>query len=185
MHVISKKVFVDAAQKYPNQRRAILDLYSVLKKGKFDRPEKMKCLFPSLDNFKYKDFTRVASPILHLKDVEAYEDALNMVEHLMESVGEEHERPENLLIFLLQHAIKEFEDKDDSLIAFEKESMDGNSDISILRMLLDQYHLTLSDLPEIGHKSLVSKILSGDRALTKTHIKKLSQRFNLDPSIFF
>jgi mRNA interferase HigB len=55
MHVISKKVFVDAAQKYPNQRRAILDLYALLKKGNFESPEKMKCLFPSLDNFKYKD----------------------------------------------------------------------------------------------------------------------------------
>ena len=120
-----------------------------------------------------------------LKSVEAYEDALNMVEHLMESIGEDNERPENLLIFLLEQAIKEFEDKDDSLMTFERESIDISSDISVLRTLLDQYKLTLSDLPEIGHKSLVSKILSGDRSLTKTHIKKLSQRFNLDPSIFF
>ena len=134
---------------------------------------------------KFKDFTRVASPILYLKSVEAYDDALNMVEHLMESVGEDNKQTENLLILLLQQAIKEFEDKDDSLIEFERESMDNYSDISVLRMLLDQYHLTLSDLPEIGHKSLVSKILSGDRSLTKTHIKRLSQRFNLDPSIFF
>jgi HTH-type transcriptional regulator / antitoxin HigA len=134
---------------------------------------------------KFKEFTRVASPILYLKGVEAYEDALNMVEHLMESIGEENNRPENFLIFLLQQAIKEFEDKNDLLMAFERESIEGSSDIAVLRMLLDQYHLTLSDLPEIGHKSLVSKILSGDRSLTKTHIKKLSQRFNLDPSIFF
>lgn len=63
--------------------------------------------------------------------------------------------------------------------------MEVSSDIAVLRVLLDQYHLTLSDLPEIGHKSLVSKILSDDRALTKTHIKKLSQRFNIDPSLFF
>lgn len=134
---------------------------------------------------KFKDFTQVASPILYLKGVEAYEDALNMVEHLMESIGDDNTRSENLLILLLQQAIKEFEDKDDSIIEFERESMDDNTDISVLRMLLDQYNLTLSDLPEIGHKSLVSKILSGNRSLTKTHIKKLSQRFNLDPSIFF
>lgn len=55
MHVISKKVFVEAAKKYPNQRQALLEVYSVLKRGKFESPEKMKQIFPSLDNFKYKD----------------------------------------------------------------------------------------------------------------------------------
>jgi len=134
---------------------------------------------------KFKEFTHVAFPILSIKGIAAYEDALNMVEHLMESVGEGEAPTENLLISLLHHAIQDFENKDEELIAFEKESQQLNSDVAVLRMLLDQNHLTLSDLPEIGHKSLVSKILSGDRALTKTHIKKLSQRFNIDPSLFF
>lgn len=134
---------------------------------------------------KFKEFTHVAFPILSIKDVYSYEDALNMVEHLMESVGEDDAPTENLLISLLQQAIQRFEDKNEELIAFEKESMEVSADVAILRMLLDQYHLTLSDLPEIGHKSLVSKILSGDRSLTKTHIKKLSQRFNIEPSLFF
>ena len=134
---------------------------------------------------KFKEFTHVAFPILSIKGVEAYEDALNMVEHLMESVGDDDAPTENLLISLLHQAIQDFEDKNEELVAFEKESMEVSSDIAVLRVLLDQYHLTLSDLPEIGHKSLVSKILSGDRALTKTHIKKLSQRFNIDPSLFF
>lgn len=55
MHVISKKPFVEAAKKYPNQRLAIMDLYSVLDKATFNTPQDMKMLFPSLDNFKYKD----------------------------------------------------------------------------------------------------------------------------------
>jgi HTH-type transcriptional regulator/antitoxin HigA len=134
---------------------------------------------------KFKEFTHVAFPILSIKGVEAYEDALNMVEHLMESVGEDDAPTENLLISLLHQAIQRFEDKNEELIVFEKESIEVGSDVAVLRVLLDQYHLTLSDLPEIGHKSLVSKILSGDRSLTKTHIKKLSQRFNIDPSLFF
>lgn len=134
---------------------------------------------------KFKDFTRVASPLLYLKGVEAYEDALNMVEHLMESVEDNEAGPENLLISLLGHAIKDYEDKQEEWAAFEKEAMGLNSDVAVLRVLLDQYHLTLSDFPEIGHKSLLSKILSGERSLTKTHIKKLSQRFNIDPALFF
>lgn len=55
MHVIVKRPFSDAANKYPNNRNAIIDVYNVLRKGKFETPQKLKRVFPSLDNFKYKD----------------------------------------------------------------------------------------------------------------------------------
>eukprot|EP01155_Anaeramoeba_flamelloides_P022879 Anaeramoba_flamelloidesa617457_12.p1 GENE.a617457_12~~a617457_12.p1 ORF type:complete len:103 (+),score=10.80 a617457_12:1-309(+) len=55
MHVINKKSFVDAAEKYPNERTAIMDAYRILSKGSFSTPEELKRVFPSLDNFKYKD----------------------------------------------------------------------------------------------------------------------------------
>jgi mRNA interferase HigB len=55
MHVISKKPFVEAAKKYPNQRLAIMDLYRVLDKIMVNTPLEMKAFFPSLDNFKYRD----------------------------------------------------------------------------------------------------------------------------------
>ena len=45
--------------------------------------------------------------------------------------------------------------------------------------------LVTSDLPEIGSKSLVSKILNGHRRLTIDHIKALSNRFGIDPVLFF
>jgi mRNA interferase HigB len=48
---------VEAAQRYPNQREALLDLYRVLSRNsvRFDSPQEMKQLFPSLDNFVYRD----------------------------------------------------------------------------------------------------------------------------------
>ena len=55
MHVISKKPFSDAAEKYPNDREAIMDSYNVLRKGNFETPLILKETFSSLDNFKYKD----------------------------------------------------------------------------------------------------------------------------------
>ena len=55
MHVISKRPFSEAAERYPNQRQAILDVYSVLKRARFDSPAQMRQVFPSLDNFKYRD----------------------------------------------------------------------------------------------------------------------------------
>lgn len=55
MHVISKNPFSEAARKYPNQRQALMDLYRILRKAEFKNPEEMRRVFPSLDNFKYKD----------------------------------------------------------------------------------------------------------------------------------
>ena len=55
MHVISKKPFSEAVNKYPNDREKIMDIYNLLSKAKFDTPNTMKKTFASLDNFKYKD----------------------------------------------------------------------------------------------------------------------------------
>ncbi|KOR31994.1 cytoplasmic protein [Achromatium sp. WMS3] len=55
MHIISKKLFAEAAMKYPKDKEKIMDVYSVLNKGNFDTPNIMKNTFASLDNFKYKD----------------------------------------------------------------------------------------------------------------------------------
>lgn len=134
---------------------------------------------------KFIDFTKVAAPVLYLKDDEAYEEALSMIEHLMEIVGDDNNRPENLLISLLSDAIKDYESSDEPISEFINEAMNLRSDIALLRLIIDQHQLTFSDLPEIGHKSLVSKILSGKRSLTRSHIDKLSKRFNLDPALFF
>lgn len=55
MHVISKHPFSEAARNHPNQKQALADLYQVLKKGVFASPDEMRKVFPSLDNFTYKD----------------------------------------------------------------------------------------------------------------------------------
>nr|VFK25107.1 MAG: mRNA interferase HigB [Candidatus Kentron sp. MB]VFK29871.1 MAG: mRNA interferase HigB [Candidatus Kentron sp. MB]VFK74978.1 MAG: mRNA interferase HigB [Candidatus Kentron sp. MB] len=55
MHVISKRPFNEAIKTYPNHCQALEDLYKILSKGRFDSPDKMRRVFPSLDNFKYKD----------------------------------------------------------------------------------------------------------------------------------
>jgi mRNA interferase HigB len=55
MHIISKRIFKEAAREHPNQKQALDDLYHVLDKGTFSSPDEMRRLFPTLDNFKYKD----------------------------------------------------------------------------------------------------------------------------------
>jgi HTH-type transcriptional regulator/antitoxin HigA len=50
---------------------------------------------------------------------------------------------------------------------------------------MEQHKLGVADLPEIGSKSLVSRILNGERRLTRNHIEALSKRFNINPALFF
>ncbi|MEZ5448118.1 MAG: type II toxin-antitoxin system HigB family toxin [Thiolinea sp.] len=55
MHVISRKPFNEASRKYPNDADAIEAAYKTLKNGTFLNPLELKAVFPSLDNFRYKD----------------------------------------------------------------------------------------------------------------------------------
>ena len=59
------------------------------------------------------------------------------------------------------------------------------ADIAMLRLLMNQDELKGTDFPEIGDKTLISKILSGSRRLTKDHITKLAGRFDISPALFF
>ena len=59
MHVISRKPFNDAVKLYPNDAAAIERTYKVLRTGKFNEPNNLRKIFPSLDNFRYKNKWRV------------------------------------------------------------------------------------------------------------------------------
>lgn len=53
MHVISKKPFKDAANRFPNHANAIMETHRILEKGEFKNSLELKKVFPSLDKFKY------------------------------------------------------------------------------------------------------------------------------------
>jgi HTH-type transcriptional regulator/antitoxin HigA len=60
------------------------------------------------------------------------------------------------------------------------------SPVQVLRMLMDANDLRQKDLlPIFGSESIVSEVLHKKRDLNKTHIEKLSKRFNLSPAVFF
>jgi len=109
-----------------------------------------------------------------------YEEALELVEYLIE-----HE-PDNPLVDLLCARIAHYEDKDPELAEFNACQSEISTGPGILRVLIEQHNLSLSDFEnEIGKKSLVSRILSGERQLTVSHIRALCARFGLSPSLFF
>lgn len=46
---------MEATEAFPNDADAIMAVYHVLKKGRFETPHELKQIFPSLDNFKFKN----------------------------------------------------------------------------------------------------------------------------------
>ena len=58
--------------------------------------------------------------------------------------------------------------------------------LNALKFLLAENNLSSSDLGRIlGDRSLGSKILNGQRSLSKSHIAKLSEYFSVEPGLFF
>lgn len=108
-----------------------------------------------------------------------YEDALLLVEYLLLN------DPTSPLMEIITSKIKSYEDGLPEVAHFQKEMAEVPSALAILRTLIDQHGLTLSDLQhEIGSKSMVSRVLRGERQLTLTHIKKLAARFGVSPALF-
>ncbi|MCG5517453.1 MULTISPECIES: type II toxin-antitoxin system HigA family antitoxin, partial [unclassified Ectothiorhodospira] len=122
-------------------------------------------------------FAQAAAPYLPIQDDAHYEEALALVESLLEEAGDSASDPLNAVVDLLTHAIQTYEDQDEELAAFEQRALKQPADLAMLRLLMAQHQLGIADLPEIGSKSMVSRVLSGERSLSKNHIKALSQRF--------
>ncbi len=60
------------------------------------------------------------------------------------------------------------------------------SPLAVLTFLMDQHGLKQRDLSDVfGTRSVTSEILSGKRELNKEHIRRLSERFNVSPELFF
>jgi HTH-type transcriptional regulator / antitoxin HigA len=65
-------------------------------------------------------------------------------------------------------------------------SIPNASPVDVLRALIVANDLRQKDLvPFFGTESIVSEVLHGKRDLNKSHIEKLSKRFQVSPAVFF
>ena len=133
----------------------------------------------------FQEFAGIAAPVLNIQDETHYVSALALIEELMTESEDSVDDPLGPMIDILARAISDYESRDPEIVAFEKEAREIPADIAMLSVLMDQYGLGVADFPEIGDKSLISRILSGSRNLTKQHIEKLSRRFDIEPGMFF
>jgi HTH-type transcriptional regulator/antitoxin HigA len=133
----------------------------------------------------YQSFMDTAQPFVTIANEADYEAALNALERALESASDTVDDPMNPLIDMLSNAVETYESRDTELTEFIAEAERLPTDIALLRTLMNQHRLTGSDLPEIGGKAMVSKVLSGKRALSRSAIELLAERFGLRPSMFF
>lgn len=121
-----------------------------------------------------------ASFISEIKNEDDYKQALE----LMDSLIDDYEN-QKLLIDILSHSIEMWEDSAEEFASFNASLVSMDTDVAVLKVLIEQYDLKAADLEEeIGSKSLVSMILNGTRNLTTRHIKALSKRFHINPAVF-
>ena len=122
-----------------------------------------------------------ASFVVEITDDNEYEQAMALMDELIDDYDNHL-----VLIELLSQSIDRWENESPDFAAFNKRTSKGDPAVSVLRTLMEQHELGVADLPEIGSKSLVSKILNErDRQLTRQHIDALSRRFNISPALFF
>lgn len=133
----------------------------------------------------YQAFMATAQPLVNIQTDKQYAEALETLEQILESASDTLDDPLNPLIDMLSHAIERYEDRDDELSRFIEEADSTDVDVALIRTLMRQHQLTGSDLPEIGDKTMVSRVLSGKRVLSRQAIEKLSERFGLRPGMFF
>lgn len=114
-----------------------------------------------------------------IKSEQQYHELIELMDELITDYD-----ANKTLIDILFPVIERYEDKS---VLFQKfndhiDSLDKGR--AMLSVIIDQYGLKLSDLPEIGGKSLVSLILKGERKLTVNHIQALSRRFDIPKYMF-
>jgi HTH-type transcriptional regulator/antitoxin HigA len=131
------------------------------------------------------NFAKAAAPYLYIKDEKHYDETLEVIEELLEKSEDNINDPLNAIIDILSRSIEVYENKDVELVKFDLDATVQPADLAMLRILMDQHKLGVADLPEIGSKSMVSRVLSGERSLNKNHIKALSDRYNISPNLFF
>ncbi|MGL4446335.1 MAG: helix-turn-helix domain-containing protein [Aeromonas sp.] len=113
-----------------------------------------------------------------------YEQALELMDELVDDYAANKQ-----LVELLSSSIERWENEASEFASFNKAVAVAEADpgIAVLKTLMRQHHLGVADLPELGSKSTVSKLLNAanGKQLTRQHIAALSQRFSLSPALFF
>ena len=108
------------------------------------------------------------------KENEAYSEILYNLDQRSKMLTQAEKELAELLTLL----IEDFEEK--------RYPLPLAKPLDVLQFLMEQHGLKQKDLIDVfGTPSIVSEVLSGKRELNKEHIKRLSERFQVSPELFF
>lgn len=115
-------------------------------------------------------------PLHTINSERDYDKAITTLNQLLDAGAANEKHPLADLVNTLGALISEYENAH-----YPEQDV---SPLAMLRFLMDQNHLTQTNLPEIGTQGVVSEILSGKRELNVRQIKALGERFHVPPSVF-
>lgn len=126
---------------------------------------------------------RLRGEFVHgIKTPADYERATDLLDELTD--GRELTKTEERILVELEDEIVAYQRGSDqfreSNAAFEASC----TPVQLIKDLMETLGLTGSDLPEIGDKTAVSKVLNGDRAISHKMAYALAERFAMEPSAF-
>jgi HTH-type transcriptional regulator/antitoxin HigA len=120
--------------------------------------------------------------VAHIETQDDYERALELKDQLVDAY-----EANRLLIEILSGSIERWEDQASEFSDFNATIAETDRGIAALKTLMAQHGLGVADLPELGSKGNVSKILNGaeGKRLTRKHMEALGKRFGVSPLLFF
>ncbi|MFJ5296489.1 type II toxin-antitoxin system HigA family antitoxin [Pseudomonas sp. NPDC088368] len=119
--------------------------------------------------------------IHHIDSDEDYQQALAAIDELTD--GQVLDQVEQTLLETLCDTVERYEGSASRFEAFG-ERVAALTGVDLIKALMVQNGLTGADLPEVGDKTVVSRVLSGQRHLTIAMINRLSTRFHIEPGAF-
>lgn len=130
-----------------------------------------------IDNKKYGSLLAEVLPS-KINTEKENERCLAIVEKLIDKGTENFSPEEDRLFDLLTVLIEDFEEK-----AYP---MPNNADpVSTMLFLMEQNNLKPIDMVDVfGSRGRVSDVINGRRAISKTHARKLADKFNVAADLF-
>ncbi len=110
-----------------------------------------------------------------------HEQALELMEELIDEYD-----ANLLLIEVLGNSIARYEETSKDYQSFNRQQDNIDPNVATLKTLMSQHNLKSTDFEElIGNKRMVSLVLAGKKRLTRDHISRLANRFEVSPALFF
>lgn len=119
---------------------------------------------------------RTMAPIGTLRTKKEYERAVDMLDAILDQIGEDEKHPLAELADAISVFVEKYED--------EHTPIPEAKPTAVLKFLMQEHGLRQSDLTEIGSQGVVSEILAGKRELNTGQIKSLARRFSVSPAVF-